>query len=81
MGRDTHVVTRTETIPVHAKFSDMEKQVPADRFVRCHRSYIINLSEVKDIARYRFMTKGGIEIPISQLQYTEVKKSFIDFEQ
>lgn len=81
MGRDTYVVTKTETICVHAKFSDMEQQVPSDRFVRCHRSYIINLSEVKDIARYRFLTKNGIEIPISQLQYTDVKKDFIEFEQ
>ena len=81
MGRDTHVVTKTETICVHAKFSDMEQQVPSDRFIRCHRSYIINLTEVKDIARYRFLTKGGIEIPISQLQYADVKKDFIEFEQ
>ena len=81
MGRDTHVVTKTETIVVHAKFSDMEKQVPANRFVRCHRSYIINLSEVKDIARYRFLTKNDVEIPISQLQYTDVKKDFIAYEQ
>jgi len=81
MGRDTHVVTKTETICVHSKFSDMEKQVPSNRFIRCHRSYIINLSEVKDIARYRFLTKGGIEIPISQLQYTDVKKDFINYEQ
>lgn len=80
MGRDTQVVTKEEMITVHAKFSDMEKQVPAKRFVRCHRSYIINMSEVKDIARYRFLTKGGVEIPISQLQYTEVKQAFIDFE-
>ena len=79
MGRDTHVVTKTETICGHAKFSDMEQQVPADRFIRCHRSYIINLTEVKDIARYRFLTKNGIEIPISQLQYTDVKKDFIEY--
>ncbi|MBP5564768.1 MAG: response regulator transcription factor [Lachnospiraceae bacterium] len=80
MGRDTYVVTKTESITVHAKFSDMENKLPSDRFVRCHRSYIINMSEVKDIARYRFLTKGGVEIPISQLQYADVKQAFIDFE-
>lgn len=80
MGRDTYVVTKTESITVHAKFSDMENKLPSDRFCRCHRSYIINMSEVKDIARYRFLTKGGVEIPISQLQYAEVKQAFIDFE-
>ncbi|MBP5276148.1 MAG: response regulator transcription factor [Lachnospiraceae bacterium] len=80
MGRDTYVVTKTESITVHAKFSDMENKLPSDRFCRCHRSYIINMSEVKDIARYRFLTKGGVEIPISQLQYADVKQAFIDFE-
>lgn len=80
MGRDTYVVTKTESITVHAKFSDMENKLPSDRFIRCHRSYIINMSEVKDIARYRFLTKGGVEIPISQLQYADVKQAFINFE-
>ncbi len=78
-GRDTEVVTKSERITVHSKFSDMEKQVPANRFVRCHRSYIINMSEVKDIARYRFLTKQGVEIPISQIQYADVKKQYIEF--
>ncbi len=74
------MVTKTESITVHAKFSDMENKLPSDRFIRCHRSYIINMSEVKDIARYRFLTKGGVEIPISQLQYADVKQAFINFE-
>jgi DNA-binding LytR/AlgR family response regulator len=60
MGRDTYVVTKTESITVHAKFSDMENKLPSDRFVRCHRSYIINMSEVKDIARYRFLTRAEL---------------------
>ena len=80
MGRDTVVVTKEETINVHAKFSDMEAKMPSKNFIRCHRSYIVNMAEVKDIARYRFMTKDGVEIPISQLQYAEVKQAFINFE-
>ena len=77
--RDTEVVTKNERIVVHTKFSDMEKKLPESRFCRCHRSYIINLSEVKDIARYRFLTKNGVEIPISQLQYQEIKNAYIQY--
>lgn len=77
--RDTEVVTKNERIVVHNKFSDMEKKLPESRFCRCHRSYIINLSEVKDIARYRFLTKSGEEIPISQIQYQEIKNAYIKF--
>lgn len=78
-GRETEVVTGDEVISVHMKFSDMETLLPASRFLRCHRSYIINLAEVSDLARYRFLTKKGVEIPVSQLQYAEVKKIFKNY--
>jgi DNA-binding LytR/AlgR family response regulator len=79
-GRDTDIITSEETISVHMKFSDMEKKLPADMFLRCHRSYIINLAQAKDLARYRFLTKSGVEIPVSQLQYNETKRKFIKFQ-
>ena len=79
-GRDTDIITSEETISVHMKFSDMEKKLPADMFLRCHRSYIINLAQTKDLARYRFLTKSGAEIPVSQLQYNETKRKFIKFQ-
>ena len=79
-GRDTDIITETETISVHMKFSDMEKKLPANQFLRCHRSYIINLAQAKDLARYRFLTKQGVEIPVSQLQYNETKRRFIKYQ-
>ncbi len=79
-GRDTDIVTAEGTISVHMKFSDMEKRLPSDMFLRCHRSYIINLAQAKDLARYRFLTKQGVEIPVSQLQYNETKRRFIKFQ-
>lgn len=78
-GRETVVSTINEQISVHMKFSDMEQLLPEDSFVRCHRSYIINMHYVKDLARYRFLTKRGVEIPVSQLQYVDVKKKFMEF--
>ena len=79
-GRDTDIITKDERISVHMKFSDMEKRLPADMFLRCHRSYIINLAQAKDLARYRFLTKKGVEIPVSQLQYNETKRRFVKFQ-
>ena len=78
-GRETIVCTMDEQISVHMKFSDMEQLLPEDSFVRCHRSYIVNMHYVKDLARYRFLTKRGVEIPVSQLQYVDVKKKFMEF--
>lgn len=78
-GRETVVSTINEQISVHMKFSDMEQLLPEDTFIRCHRSYIVNMYYVKDLARYRFLMKRGVEIPVSQLQYVDVKKKFAEF--
>lgn len=32
--------------------SDMEERLPKDVFFRCHKSYIINLNQIKDISPY-----------------------------
>ena len=32
--------------------SDMEERLPQDVFFRCHKSYIINLNQIKDISPY-----------------------------
>ena len=78
-GRETVVSTINEQISVHMKFSDMEQLLPEDTFIRCHRSYIVNMNYVKHLARYRFLMKRGMEIPVSQLQYVDVKKKFMEF--
>jgi DNA-binding LytR/AlgR family response regulator len=72
-GRETVVSTINEQISVHMKFSDMEQLLPEDTFIRCHRSYIVNLLEVENIERYQATMKNQDYIPISQQQYTEMK--------
>lgn len=79
-GRDTQVYTGTEMICTHSKFSDMEKALPAEQFYRCHRSYIINLEYAKNLSRYSFLTKDGVEIPVSQQLYNETKQRFAAYE-
>ncbi|MCQ2517262.1 MAG: LytTR family DNA-binding domain-containing protein [Lachnospiraceae bacterium] len=79
-GRDTLVITGSEIICSHMKFSDMEKALPEELFYRCHRSYIINLAFAKNLSRYMFLTKENVEIPVSQQLYNDTKKRFAEFE-
>lgn len=72
-GRDIEIVLKYRKLSSHGKISDMEKMLPADRFFRCHRSYIVNMKEVETIERYQATMKNGDTLPISQQQYTETK--------
>ena len=72
-ARDIELVLKYRKLVSHGKISDIEKLLPEDRFFRCHRSYIINLTEIDTIERYQATMKNGDVIPISQQQYTETK--------
>ena len=72
-ARDIELVLKYRKLISHGKISDIEKLLPEDRFFRCHRSYIINLTEIETIERYQATMKNGDVLPISQQQYTETK--------
>ena len=71
-----HLVNST---PVMTQLSlkSIEEQLPSDRFMRVHRSYIVNLSKVSVIERTRIVFDGKVYIPVSEL-YKEKFQEYID---
>jgi len=71
-----HLVNST---PVMTQLSlkSIEEQLPSDRFMRVHRSYIVNLSKVSVIERNRIVFDGKVYIPVSE-QYKEKFQEYID---
>ncbi|MBV5349247.1 response regulator transcription factor [bacterium] len=71
-----HLVNST---PVMTQLSlkSIEEQLPPDRFMRVHRSYIVNLAKISVIERNRIVFDGKIYIPISD-QYKEKFQEYID---
>ncbi|MBA7577123.1 Transcriptional regulatory protein BtsR [subsurface metagenome] len=53
----------------------LEEKLPSDRFMRVHRSFIVNLAQVTTIERNRIIFDKDVYIPVSD-QY---KKKFQDF--
>jgi two-component system, LytTR family, response regulator LytT len=56
---------------------NLEKSLPGDRFMRVHRSYIVNLQKITTIERNRIVFYGNTFIPVSEQYKTDFKK-FID---
>jgi two-component system response regulator LytT len=67
------------SIPVMTQLSlkSIEEQLPSDRFIRIHRSYIVNLEKITIIERNRIVFDGKIYIPVSD-QYKEKFQEYID---
>lgn len=55
----------------------MEEQLPKDKFMRVHRSFIVNLDRVKVIERNRIVFDQNVYIPVGE-QYKENFQAFVD---
>ena len=42
----------------------MEERLPSRSFMRVHRSYIINLKNIKEVSKNRIMLDEDIDVPI-----------------
>nr|QJR98332.1 DNA-binding response regulator [uncultured Muribaculaceae bacterium] len=70
--KDRVIFYRTEGEPVSSLMSmkDLEEQLPADIFMRVHRSFIVNLRQVEIVERSRIVF-GKTYIPVSDARREE----------
>lgn len=69
-----HVEAEPRPVLSLMSLKSLEEQLPADRFVRVHRSYIVQPSKIRSIERNRILF-GKEYIPISD----SYRETFFDF--
>ena len=55
----------------------IEEQLPPDKFMRVHRSFIVNLEKIKIIERNRIVFDNSVYIPVGE-QYKDSFQQFIE---
>lgn len=74
MGDYLQVHLTNEQIMVLMNFEEMGKLLPFEKFLRIHRSYLINLEKIKTIER-KHVIINEVRIPVSQTY----KEAFISY--
>ena len=59
---------------------DLERQLPAGRFVRIHRSYLVNLEHIAVIGRDRLRLSSGDIIPMGRADYANIQMGLAAFD-
>lgn len=67
----------TEVIS-RVKFKEAELRLCRSGFMVAHRSYLVNLSQVRYIRRYELELQDGRIVPIGQARYLEILRKFMD---
>jgi DNA-binding LytR/AlgR family response regulator len=69
-------LTDGEEIEIYATLGEIAAQLLNDaRFAQCHRSYIVNMSEIVSIDDREIVMRGGKKLPVSE-SYSDIKKTF-----
>jgi len=79
MADYVNIHTLKETYLVQQSLNHLESRLDPNRFVRIHRSYIVNLDAVEEIVswangRYKVFLQGGEELTISRSGAKRLKK-------
>ena len=68
--------SRHELITTYARLGDLERELPS-YFVRCHKSFLVNLNFVDEVRREAFSLSTGDEVPISRPRKDEMQQAYI----
>lgn len=71
--------TNSGKITLRKKISELENVLPNRYFIRCHRSYIVNVKHIKSITKNSILLENDIEVPISRGKCSEINDAFIDY--
>lgn len=62
-----------------ATFSELSRSfLTNNRFIRCHRSFIVNMDNVSSVTGREIIMRGGARIPISK-SFPDVKKKYLQW--
>lgn len=67
------------TYEFYEKLSSLEEKMNNNKFFRCHKSYLVNLSYVEKVEKSELTLQNGEKIPLSKRRYEEFSKAFFDF--
>ncbi len=73
--RKVHIHISRSELSCYDKLDNIQDRL-SDLFIRCHKSYIVNLTKVASLDAKTFVLYNGVRIPISQARFADSKASF-----
>lgn len=71
--------TGLHTIKTYTPLSKLWELLDGSPFLRCHRSYIVNMFYIDDILENDFLLKNGYKIPIRKEASSDIKQTYSDY--
>lgn len=63
-----------EDVIFYGKLSELAESLPADKFFRCHQSYIVNRDRIDSVGRTEIVV-AGVSVPMSRRYYESISQA------
>lgn len=76
--RVTHIICKNQILTVSDRLEDLIEKLDSHHFIRCHRSYIINVQYLQEYSYNSLLMKNEYTIPISRKYQNDLKNFLLD---
>ena len=73
------IIHGDEDIKTYMRLGSLMELLPAEDFIRPHRSFAVRLACIQSMNRNEFLLKDGGSVPISQSYHNECKRAYIEY--
>lgn len=77
--RQVSLHTPGEVFCFYSQIDAVERQLAEKYFVRCHRSFVVNLKYIRSLSPTELLLSGGVSIPVGSTYLKDVKYRFSGF--
>lgn len=78
-GKQTIFHTSDGSYRTWTSLDEVERLLGGEPFLRCHRSYLVNMDYIERVAVSDFILEDGVKIPFPSHDVTQYKKIWQDF--
>jgi len=68
-----------ETARMRATLTEVQKRLGNDRFARCHKGYLVNLGQVREVGTGNILLHSDDTVPLGRGYRAELQKSILEY--
>lgn len=80
LGRKCLIHTGLQVYSTNMALRAIEKDLAGDAFLRCHRSYLVNLSHVREILDSDILLNNGVRVPLALRNHGRILQTWQSFQ-
>ena len=78
-NHDTIVYSPDGRAKYHMPFGEFIELLGNDRFIRCHRGFMVNMEHVTRLEAKSIIVRGGADVPVGRTYSADVKEKILKF--